>query len=730
MRRAWTRISVAAMALAGVACHLAPGVDAGSPDAGGGPSPDAAVDSGMPNAGPDAGTDSGLVLGLSWPVATYEAEAGRWGGSAILQGSADGSDRLVGDLGGEASQRQAVTLADAGDWVSWTVQATEQGANALVLRFSLPDAPDGGGQMGALDVVVADSDGGIRYRNTFSLTSRYAWLYGGVKDGTKLYNVPANAAAYGTADTPTHLYDEVQLELSLTLNAGDVLTLTEPAAAPLVTVDFVDLETVPAPIGQPPGFIGVTDPRCGAVSLDTRGTGTVFDGADDSSYGSTFLSVLGHNPYNPPSFGILEKDYYATGPLDLLQDQTPNADAGGLSMFGLADRNLASLKACLDLVAASDGGYRGVFIPPGRFYVRGVAKLADGAVIQGAGMWYSKFTAVDTASPLPVGADAGIAATSGDFVFESQDGGASGVVLANFSMFGNVTQRDTVDAVAPFGVHGVFAHSLFDNLWVEHYFIGLNMNGESNAVVLSHSRVRDTFADGLDFYGSTSNSLIDHCQARSTGDDGFALWAQGTTAGTVSQANQVSNSESLLGWYGNGFALYGGIQDSVIQSRAADILNYPCLQVSTQFVPASLPSTSFMTARASYLNFYRCGGDGFNQAFGALLVGVNAEDMDGVSLDHINIASPAYKGIDIRPVGTAPSSSATATHVTFSNIEVLGALPCGAVGANAHGDAGFINVCSCTTATGTPMSCSPTNASPTTFEIVQDTCATSACFPF
>ena len=41
-------------------------------------------------------------------------------------------------------------------------------------------------------------------------------------------------------------------------------------------------------------------------------------------------------------------------------------------MFALADRNLKSLDTCASLVASSGGAYAGVYIPAGRFYVRGV----------------------------------------------------------------------------------------------------------------------------------------------------------------------------------------------------------------------------------------------------------------------------------------------------------------------------------------------------------------------
>ena len=424
-------------------------------------------------------------LGLSWPVATYEAESGQLAGGARVVGSADERDRLVGDLGGEASHRQAVVLTAPGDSVSWVTQGAQGGANAIVLRFSIPDAPDGGGAGADLDLSVQDPSGRTRYQHTLQLTSRYAWLYGGVMDGTKLFNVPASAATYATASSPTHLYDEVQLELAVSLREGDVTTLAKTGSGATVAIDFVELETLPPPLPQPTGFLSIADPRCGALPLDTRQTGSAFDGADDSSYGSQFNSVLGNNPYNPASFAVIEKDYYSTAPgKDTLQDSDPNAIAGGLSMFELANHNYQSLETCLNLALAPGSLYSGVWIPPGRFYLRGALRLPSGITIQGAGMWYSKLSAVDTAAPSPVTVNGrtGIAGLSGNLVLESQPGGSDRVTLSNFSMFGNVTQRDVVDSTIPVGIHGEFTNSTFDNLWVEHYFTGINANQGSRNV--------------------------------------------------------------------------------------------------------------------------------------------------------------------------------------------------------------------------------------------------------
>jgi hypothetical protein len=334
------------------------------------------------------------TLGLTWPVATYEAEAATLMGGASIVGAADGSDRTVGDLGGEASQRQAVLLTQAGDAVSWVVQGSEANANALVVRFSIPDAAAGGGTTGSLALTIVDASGKTLQAQPLVLTSRYSWLYGGVKDGTKLYNSAAFASQYATASGPTHLYDEIQLKLTTSVPAGATITLAKTAASNVasIAVDFIDLETVPPPIPLPQGFVSLTDARCGGIAVDLRQTGSVFDGADDSSYGSLFNPVTGTNPYNPTGFGTKEKDYYSTDPAtDVLQDTTANSATANLSLFALADHNLQSLTNCVNLVVSSSGALAGVYVPPGRYYVRGRLLLPSNVTLQGAGMWYTKF---------------------------------------------------------------------------------------------------------------------------------------------------------------------------------------------------------------------------------------------------------------------------------------------------------------------------------------------------
>ena len=282
---------------------------------------------------PDAGHDAPRVdaaaadaaVAPAGTVGLYEAETMTLAGGAAIVGTADGSDRAIGDLAGEASGRQAVTLAETADAVSFTVLPAHGGANGFTIRYSLPDAPAGGGQTGALAVDITEPDGGT-FVQTLQLSSRYAWLYGGPTASTRFYNTPANAQSYDGSTAPTHLYDELQLLLPHPLAAGATVRLSVPAGAALpVTIDFAELEVVAPAQTAPVGFLSLAG-DCGAIALDTRGTGSVFDGADDSAYASVFVAAMGTNPFNPTSgsgvqsAGTQEKDYYANGSADALQD--------------------------------------------------------------------------------------------------------------------------------------------------------------------------------------------------------------------------------------------------------------------------------------------------------------------------------------------------------------------------------------------------------------------------
>ncbi|MEV1047833.1 discoidin domain-containing protein [Streptomyces sp. NPDC049916] len=167
--------------------------------------------------------------GANMPYDMYEAEDGTTGGGARTVGP----NRTVGDIAGEASGRRAVSLNNTGDSVEFTTRAA---TNTLVTRFSIPDAPGGGGIDSTLNVYV---DGA--FLKAVDLTSRYAWLYGNEA-------APGNSPGSGA---PRHIYDEANVMLGKTVPAGSKIRLQKDAAnTTTYAIDFISLEQV-APLANP-----------------------------------------------------------------------------------------------------------------------------------------------------------------------------------------------------------------------------------------------------------------------------------------------------------------------------------------------------------------------------------------------------------------------------------------------------------------------------------------------
>ncbi|WP_435737541.1 discoidin domain-containing protein [Cellulosimicrobium sp. PMB13] len=197
--------------------------------------------------------------GANMPFDTYEAEDGVTGGGATVLAP----NRVVGDLAGEASGREAVTLNTTGAYVEWTTKAP---TNTLVTRFSIPDSPGGGGTNATLAIYV---DG--QFLKNLDLTSRYAWLYGNETN-------PGNQPGAGG---PRHVYDEASTMLGTTVPAGSRIRLQKTASSTSqYAIDFVDLELAtpranpnPAQYTQPAGFTHQdVQAALDRVRMDSTGT--------------------------------------------------------------------------------------------------------------------------------------------------------------------------------------------------------------------------------------------------------------------------------------------------------------------------------------------------------------------------------------------------------------------------------------------------------------------------
>ncbi len=140
----------------------------------------------------------------------------------------------------ESSGQKCVKLMAAGEFIEFTAAGV---ANAIVLRYSLPDAKEGGGTSTGLDLYV----NGEKVR-TLALTSRYSWLYGGYP----FSNNPSDGK-------PRNFYDELRVK-GLRVGRNDVIRLQRSDAdASYCIVDLVDLENVPDPLPAPRNSLSILE---------------------------------------------------------------------------------------------------------------------------------------------------------------------------------------------------------------------------------------------------------------------------------------------------------------------------------------------------------------------------------------------------------------------------------------------------------------------------------------
>jgi hypothetical protein len=174
--------------------------------------------------------------GANVPWITYEAENMTINGGALL-----GPGYLPNLAASEASGRRCAQLNATGQYVQFTAQAP---ANAMVVRYSVPDTTDGVGADYTLSLYLNGT-----FVRKLAMTSRYSWLYGTYP----FTNGPA-------AGLPRNFYDEVRA-MGFTINSGDTIRLEKDAddTAAFYTLDLVDLENVAAPPSVPANSLSLTN---------------------------------------------------------------------------------------------------------------------------------------------------------------------------------------------------------------------------------------------------------------------------------------------------------------------------------------------------------------------------------------------------------------------------------------------------------------------------------------
>jgi hypothetical protein len=197
-----------------------------------------------------------VQIGAATPFRSYEAEDGVLIAGAHVISETVAPSTGLSSAAIEASGRAYVHLAGAGQAVQIKNKAT-QAITAINVRYSIPDAPAGGGISATLGLYI---NGALR--QTLPVNSKQTWFYETAQNYDSFDKNPQD----GTA----HVYwDEVHTFIQgAPVQPGDVveLRMDSQSTAPFYDIDVLDLETPSAPLSQPANSLSITD--YGAIAND------------------------------------------------------------------------------------------------------------------------------------------------------------------------------------------------------------------------------------------------------------------------------------------------------------------------------------------------------------------------------------------------------------------------------------------------------------------------------
>ncbi|WP_236004481.1 CARDB domain-containing protein [Amycolatopsis pittospori] len=479
-------------------------------------------------------------------------------------------------------------------------------ANSIVVRNSIPDAPGGGGQDATISLYVNGT-----FAQKLTLSSKHSWLYGSTDDPEGLTNTPqANAR---------RLFDESHALLAQSYPPGTKFKLQRDSGdtAAFYIVDTIDLEQVAPASEKPANCTSITE--YGAVPNDGNDDSTAIQRAVTDDQNGVIACV-----WIPAGQWRQEKK--------ILTDD-PNVPNGG-----------------------------------GQYNQIGISNVT----IRGAGMWHSQLYSLTE----PQNAGGINHPHEGNFGFDID----KNTQISDIAIFGSGRIRGgDGNAEGGVGLNGRFGTGTkISNVWIEHANVGAwvgrdysnipSLWGPADGLEFSGMRIRNTYADGINFTNGSRNSRVFNSSFRTTGDDALAVWANQyvkDTSQDVAHDNVFANNTIQLPWRANGIAIYGGYGNKIENNIVSDTMNYPGIMLATDHDPLPFSGQTLIANNA----LYRCGGVFWNedQEFGAITFFAQGKDITGVTLRDTEIHDSTYDGIQFKTGGGTMNVAVTNVKIDKSN---------------------------------------------------------------
>ncbi|MGW0215484.1 CARDB domain-containing protein [Micromonospora chokoriensis] len=461
-------------------------------------------------------------------------------------------------------------------------------ANSIVVRNSIPDAPGGGGIEATISLYVNDV-----FSRKLTLSSKHSWLYGNTDGPEALTNTPQADAR--------RLFDESNALLAQSYPAGTRFKLQRDSGdtASFYVIDMIDLEQVAGPASQPAGCTSITS--YGAIPND---------GLDDTA---------------------------------AIQRAVTDDQNGVIGCVWIPAGQWRQEQKILTDDPLNRGMHNQVGI--------------SNVTIRGAGMWHSQLYTLTEPQNVVGGINH---PHEGNFGFDID----KNTQISDIAIFGSGRIRGgDGNAEGGVGLNGRFGTGTkISNVWIEHANVGVwvgrdydnipDLWGPADGLEFSGMRIRNTYADGINFSNGTRNSRVFNSSFRTTGDDALAVWANPYVKDRsvdIAHDNHFVNNTIQLPWRANGIAIYGGYDNSIENNLIYDTANYPGIMLATDHDPLPFSGTTLIANNG----LYRTGGAFWNedQEFGAITLFPATRDIVGVTIRDTDIIDSTYDGIQFKNGG-------------------------------------------------------------------------------
>jgi len=324
-----------------------------------------------------------------------------------------------------------------------------------------------------------------------------------------------------------------------------------------------------------------------------------------------------------------------------------------------------------------------IYIPAGRYETdrRIILTSGDNTKILGAGMWYTEIYFNASSDYKSTYNYRGIEAYGNNIVVQD--------LYLNTVNNKRYYDNNSIYQVGK-GLQGSFGtNSIIKNVWIEHFECGGWIEGAVN-LLITNSRFRNNYADGMNLANACINCTVDNCSFRNNGDDDMASWSRATG---LCENNTFRYCTSENNWRASAMGFFGGKQNKAYNCVVFDPMEAG-LRVTSDFPGMPFSSDGFMEFHD--ISVYKGGvangtmgisGDLWGNQQGAIQINSTTQyDVQNIKFYNIDLYNSKYNAVFIG------STNTYIRNLILNNININGTGNYGLYFSSAKGNGTYCNI--------------------------------------